>query len=345
MTKSAEIRRVSLNFLAEKIKLKMMNDGAEGLLIEWGGMNFQSKQAIKKHGKDIKMDNLAGKLYLCPTPIGNLKDITARTLETLKSVDLIAAEDTRNTLKLLNHFEINVPLSSYYEHNKAQKGGVLIEKLKEGKNIALVSDAGMPAISDPGEDLVKLCIEEGIDVVPLPGPCAFSCALVASGLPTGRFSFEGFLTTNKKNRKNHLESIKSDTRTLIFYEAPHKLLSTLSDMLEVLGDRKIVLARELTKKFEEFNRTTLSDAIEHYEKNPPRGEFVLIVSGKDEAELECEQRAALPSAEETLRNLENGGVYGKEAVKQAAAMLKMPKREVYDIYLKMRGVSKEQKNE
>ena len=160
--------------------------------------------------------NTYGKLYLCPTPIGNLGDMTVRTLETLKSVDLIAAEDTRNTLKLLNHFDINVPMTSYYEHNKAQKGSMLIERLKSGENLALVSDAGMPAISDPGEDLVRLCIDEGIKVVPLPGPSAFTCALVASGMPTGRFSFEGFLTTNKKNRKIHLEEIQDDTRTLIF---------------------------------------------------------------------------------------------------------------------------------
>ncbi len=277
-----------------------------------------------------------GRLYLCPTPIGNLGDMTLRTLEALKMVDLIAAEDTRNTMKLLNHFEINVPLTSYYEHNKAQKGGVLIERLKSGQNIALVSDAGMPAISDPGEDLVKKCIEEGIEVVPLPGPSAFTTALVASGLPTGRFSFEGFLTTNKRNRKIHLEEVKNDTRTLIFYEAPHKLLYTLSDMLEVLGDREIVLARELTKKFEEFYRTTLSEAIKHYNEIPPKGEFVLIIRGKDPETLEEERKASLPSPEKALIKYSAEGLRGKELTNYVAESLGLPKREVYDIYLKIK---------
>ena len=280
--------------------------------------------------------NTYGKLYLCPTPIGNLGDMTVRTLETLKSVDLIAAEDTRNTLKLLNHFDINVPMTSYYEHNKAQKGSVLIERLKSGENLALVSDAGMPAISDPGEDLVRLCIDEGIKVVPLPGPSAFTCALVASGMPTGRFSFEGFLTTNNKNRKIHLEEIQDDTRTLIFYEAPHKLLRTLNDMLEFLGDRKIVFARELTKKFEEFYRTTISEAIKYYEQTPPKGEFVLIVSGADRESVRKKHRGELPSAEELLREYADGGLGGKELVKKVAAELEMPNREVYDIFLNMK---------
>lgn len=280
--------------------------------------------------------NTYGKLYLCPTPIGNLGDMTVRTLETLKSVDLIAAEDTRNTLKLLNHFDINVPMTSYYEHNKAQKGFVLIERLKSGENLALVSDAGMPAISDPGEDLVRLCIDEGIKVVPLPGPSAFTCALVASGMPTGRFSFEGFLTTNKKNRKIHLEEIQDDTRTLIFYEAPHKLLRTLNDMLEFLGDRKIVFARELTKKFEEFYRTTISEAIKHYEQTPPKGEFVLIVSGADRESVREKHRGELPPAEELLREYAEGGLGGKELVKKVAAELELPNREVYDIFLNMK---------
>ncbi|MBR5614891.1 MAG: 16S rRNA (cytidine(1402)-2'-O)-methyltransferase [Clostridia bacterium] len=277
-----------------------------------------------------------GKLYLCPTPIGNLKDMTFRTLEVLKSVDLVAAEDTRNTLKLLNHFEISVPLTSYYEHNKAQKGGVLMEKLKSGQNIALVSDAGMPAISDPGEDLVKLCIEEGVEIVPLPGPSAFTTALVASGMPTGRFSFEGFLTTNKRSRKEHLEEVKNDTRTLIFYEAPHKLMYTLSDMLEVFGDREIVLARELTKKFEEFYRTTLSAAIEHYKETPPKGEFVLIIKGADKQALEEERKAALPTPEELLKEYSALGLRSKELAARVATELGLSKREVYDTYLKIK---------
>ena len=279
---------------------------------------------------------MKGTLYLCPTPIGNLKDITMRTLEVLKSVDLIAAEDTRNTLKLLNHFEINVPMTSYYEHNKAQKGGVLIEKLNSGCSVALVSDAGMPAISDPGEDLVRLCIDEGIEVVPLPGASAFTCALVASGMPTGRFSFEGFLTTNKRNRRIHLEEVKDDTRTLIFYEAPHKLLSTLKDMLEYFGNREIVLARELTKKFEEFYRTTILDAIERYEETPPKGEFVLIIKGKAAEELEQQQRMEQPSPEELIEKYAAEGLRGKEIVNRVAEELKLPKRDIYDLHIKMK---------
>lgn len=275
-----------------------------------------------------------GKLYLCPTPIGNLKDITLRTLEVLKSVDLIAAEDTRNTLKLLNHFEISCPLTSYYEHNKAQKGGVLIEKIKSGQSVALVSDAGMPAISDPGEDLVRLCIAESIDVVPLPGPSAFTAALVASGMPTGRFTFEGFLATNKRNRREHLNEVKNDTRTLIFYEAPHKLMHTLSDMLEVLGDREIVLARELTKKFEEFSRMTISEAIAHYTAVPPKGEFVLIVKGASREELEGERRSQLPSPEELFKHYSALGLKSKEISGRVADELGLPKREVYELYLK-----------
>lgn len=283
---------------------------------------------------------MSGTLYLCPTPIGNLKDITLRTLEVLRAVDLIAAEDTRNTLKLLNHFEISVPLTSYYEHNKAQKGGVIIEKLKAGQSVALVSDAGMPAISDPGEDLVRLCISEGIEVVPLPGASAFTCALVASGMPTGRFSFEGFLTTNKRNRKIHLEEVKNDTRTLIFYEAPHKLLSTLRDMLEFFGDREIVLARELTKKFEEFFRTTLSEAIRHYEETPPKGEFVLIIKGKSSEELKEEERLAKPEPMALLAEYAASGLRGKELVNKVAEELELPKREVYEMHLQMKNGKK-----
>ncbi len=279
---------------------------------------------------------MTGTLYLCPTPIGNLGDITIRTLEVLRSVDLIAAEDTRNTLKLLNHFEIDVSLTSYYEHNKAKKGGVLIDKLKAGQNIAVVSDAGMPGISDPGEDLVRKCIEEGITVVPLPGASAFTCALIGSGLPTGRFSFEGFLTMNKRNRKIHLEEVKNDTRTLIFYEAPHKLVSTLSDMLEAFGDREIVLARELTKKFEEFFRTTIKGALRHYEENTPKGEFVLIINGKDKEELSEEIKKELPSPEELLKKYMREGIRGKDAVNRTAEELCLPKREVYDLHLKLK---------
>ena len=279
---------------------------------------------------------MSGKLYLCPTPIGNLGDITVRTLGTLKNVDLIAAEDTRVTAKLLNHFEIDVPTTSYYEHNKREKGSYLIKKLLDGENIAVVTDAGMPGISDPGEDLVKLCIENNIEVEALPGACAFATALVASGMPTGRFSFEGFLTVNKKNRAEHLESIRQDTRTLIFYEAPHKLLGTLKDMLSVFGNRKIVLARELTKKFEEYRRTTIADAVIYYEETPPKGEFVLIIEGADAESLKTEYLESMPSAEELIRKYSSEGMKSKEISKRVAEELKAPKREIYELYIKMK---------
>lgn len=277
-----------------------------------------------------------GKLYLCPTPIGNLGDITLRTIETLKCVDLIAAEDTRVSAKLLNHFDIKVPTTSYYEHNKREKGSYLIEKLLSGQNIAIITDAGMPGISDPGEDLVRLCIENNIEIEALPGPCAFATALVASGLPTGRFAFEGFLTVNRKNRLSHLESLKNDERTLIFYEAPHKLMTTLKDMFAAFGNRRIVLARELTKKFEEYNRTTLEDAIIYYEETPPKGEFVLILEGADANKVQEEYLSSLPSAEELLKKYSAEGMRAKELTRRVADELKQPRREIYDLYLKIK---------
>ena len=277
-----------------------------------------------------------GKLYLCPTPIGNLGDITMRTLEVLKSVDLIAAEDTRVSANLLNHFDIKVPTTSYYENNKREKGSYLLEKLLNGEKIAVITDAGMPGISDPGEDLVRLCIDNSIPVEALPGPCAFATALVASGMPTGRFAFEGFLTVNRKNRITHLESVRNDTRTLIFYEAPHKLQSTLKDMLSVFGNREITLARELTKRFEEYRRTTLEDAVHYYEETPPKGEFVLIIKGADEARLIEEYRDALPSAEELLRKYSAENLRAKELTRRVADELKQPRREVYNLYLKIK---------
>ncbi|MBD9008839.1 MAG: 16S rRNA (cytidine(1402)-2'-O)-methyltransferase [Clostridiales bacterium] len=277
-----------------------------------------------------------GKLYLCPTPIGNLGDITMRTLEVLKSVNLIAAEDTRVSAKLLNHFDIKVPTTSYYEHNKREKGSYLLEKLLNGEKIAVITDAGMPGISDPGEDLVRLCIDNSIPVEALPGPCAFATALVASGMPTGRFAFEGFLTVNRKNRITHLESVRNDTRTLIFYEAPHKLQATLKDMLSVFGNREITLARELTKRFEEYRRTTLEDAVHYYEETPPKGEFVLIIKGADEARLIEEYRDALPSAEELLRKYSAENLRAKELTRRVADELKQPRREVYNLYLKIK---------
>ena len=279
---------------------------------------------------------MQGTLYLCATPIGNLEDITFRVLRILKEVDVIAAEDTRNSIKLLNHFEIHTPMTSYHEYNKFDKGRELVEQLRAGKNIALITDAGMPGISDPGEDLVRLCVENSISVEVLPGACAFATALVGSGMPTGRFAFEGFLTVNKKNRIQRLEEVKNDVRTLIFYEAPHKLLTTLKDMLSVLGDRKIVLARELTKKFEEYRRTTLSQAIEYYEETPPKGEFVLILSGADPEELKQEYLAALPDAEELLRKYSAEGMRAKELTRRVADELKQPRREIYDLYLKIK---------
>ena len=279
---------------------------------------------------------MTGKLYLCPTPIGNLGDITIRTLETLKSVDLIAAEDTRVTAKLLNHFDIKVPVTSYYEHNKREKGSYLITKLQSGVTIAVVTDAGMPGISDPGEDLVRLCIENNILVEALPGPCAFSTALVASGMPTGRFSFEGFLTVNKKNRIEHLNNIKNETGTLIFYEAPHKLITTLKDMLSVFGDRKITLARELTKKYEEYIRTTIEGALSHFETISPKGEFVLIVAGADKEAQEAEILSSMPSAEELLKKYSSENLRAKELTNKVALELKRPKREIYELYLKIK---------
>lgn len=279
---------------------------------------------------------MTGTLYLCATPIGNLGDITLRTLETLKNVDLIAAEDTRRTLTLLNHFEIHAPLTSYYEHNKAQKGKVLIEQLLEGKNIALVSDAGMPGISDPGQMLVESCIKHDIRVEALPGASACITALVASGLETSRFAFEGFLSMNRTGRAARLQEVKNDPRTLIFYEAPHKLIATLKDMLNVWGNRRIVLARELTKKYEEYRRTTLQDALEYYETNPPKGEFVLIIEGKNPKELLNEKRQQLPTPEELLQQYANDGFRGRELVKMVAEELDLPKREIYDLHLKLK---------
>ncbi len=279
---------------------------------------------------------MSGILYLCPTPIGNLGDITIRTLEVLKSVDLIAAEDTRVSQKLLNHFDIKVPTTSYYEHNKREKGNYLLDKLKEGLSIAVITDAGMPGISDPGEDLVRLCVKEGIQVEALPGPCAFATALVASGLPTGRFAFEGFLTVNRKNRLEHLESLKDDTRTLIFYEAPHKLLTTLKDFYQVFGDREITLARELTKRYEEYRRTTLSDAIIYYEETSPKGEFVLLLHGADPEKILQNRLENLPSAEELIRKYAKEGLRAKELTRQVAEDLHTSRREIYDLYLQMK---------
>lgn len=275
-----------------------------------------------------------GKLYLCATPIGNLGDITYRCVETLKSVDLIAAEDTRRTLGLLNHIDIEKPLTSYFEHNKKEKGEYLISEMKKGKNIALVSDAGTPAVSDPGEDLVKMCIEAEIDVVPVPGAVAGINALISSGFSTQRFTFEGFLTVNKRGRTEHLKSLSEEQRTMIFYEAPHKLLSTLRDMLAVLGDRRIALCREITKIHEEFVRTTISDAINKYEENPPRGEFVLVIEGKKSEDIEAEREAVWQkmSVCEHVEMYINQGIDEKEALKKTAKDRGVSKRDIYNEY-------------
>ena len=274
---------------------------------------------------------MAGMLYLVPTPIGNLSDISIRCRETLEQADFIAAEDTRVSLKLLNHLGIKKPLVSYFEHNKAQKGEMIVERILAGETCALVSDAGSPAISDPGEDLVKQCAEAGITVCAIPGPCAVITALSISGQATGRFCFEGFLSTAKKSRRDHLESLANETRTMVFYEAPHKLLNTLEDMAAVFGsDRPISLCRELTKLHEEVIRTTLGGAIELYNQQPPKGEFVLVVAGATPAE---EKAATAEDAVERVKALMDTGMSRKDAVKQAAQELHLPKNVVYDAAL------------
>ena len=274
---------------------------------------------------------MTGTLYLCATPIGNLGDITPRCLETLKSADIIAAEDTRRTLQLLNHFGITKPLTSYHEHNKREKGGYIIGLLKEGKNVALVSDAGTVAISDPGEDLVSLCIENDILVSPIPGAVAAINALIISGLPTRRFAFEGFLSVNKRHRREHLESVKSDTHTLIFYEAPHKLKGTLKDLYDALGDRKIALVRELTKIHEEAVRTTLSKAITLYEDVSPKGEFVLVIEGAKEIETEENPLNDLTVSEHVDKYIADG-LSQKDAIKRVSLDRGVPKRDIYNEY-------------
>lgn len=277
---------------------------------------------------------MSGILYLCATPIGNLGDISARCLEAFQNADLIACEDTRRTVQLLNHFGIKKQLTSYHEHNKREKGEVIVNLLKEGKNVVLVSDAGTPAISDPGEDLVKLCIENDLRVTPIPGCVAGINALIVSGLPTRRFAFEGFLSVNKRHRKEHLESVKNDTHTLIFYEAPHKLTYTLADMLEILGDRKIALCRELTKIHEEIIRTTLAEAQNLYTETSPKGEFVIVIEGAKEPEKETAWWEEM-SIEEHVEKYIADGVDSKEAVKMTAKDRGLPKREVYNEYHKI----------
>lgn len=277
-----------------------------------------------------------GKLFLVATPIGNLEDITIRALNTLKAVSLIACEDTRHSLKLLNHFDIHKPLTSYFEHNKKEKGEYIISVLKGGEDVALVTDAGTPAISDPGEDLVRLCIAEGIKVVPVPGAAALINALIISGRDTGRFCFEGFLSVNKKSRNEHLASLADEKRTMIFYEAPHKLKRTLADMYTVFGDREISIVRELTKLHEECMPTALSQAIAYYEENAPKGEYVLVVAGKspEQEQEEKENQYKDMSIKEHIDFLIASGICKKDAIKRAAQERGVSKRDVYNEYEK-----------
>lgn len=278
---------------------------------------------------------MPGILYLCATPIGNLQDITPRVLEALQNADLIAAEDTRNSMKLLNHFDIHTSMTSYHEYNKVEKAYTLIERLQEGKNVALITDAGTPAISDPGEVLVKMCQEAGIRVTSLPGPAACITALTLSGLSTRRFCFEGFLPPDKKEKARILEECGRESRTMIFYEAPHHLKRTLQELYDALGERKITLCRELTKKFEEVMPTTFRGAIAFYKENDPRGEYVLVIEGKSLKEKEEEARAAWQelSVPEHVKRYEDQGMDHKEAMKRAAKDRGVSKRDIYQILL------------
>lgn len=274
---------------------------------------------------------MSGTLYLVPTPIGNLGDLSPRALETLEQADFIAAEDTRVTLKLLTHFGLKKPLVAYYRHNTAAGGQAILKRLLAGETCALVSDAGTPAVSDPGEELVALCVEHGVAVSALPGPCALTTALSVSGLPTGRFTFEGFLAMNKKNRREHLDSLVREERTMLFYEAPHKLTTTLADLAQTFGpDRPVALCRELTKLHEEVVRTTLGDALERYRQEPPRGEFVLVVAG---AQPQPSQPSGPEDALERVSALRREGLSLKDAVKQASKELDFPRNQLYNLAL------------
>lgn len=276
---------------------------------------------------------MAGTLYLVPTPIGNLGDISPRAKKTLAEVDFIAAEDTRVSLKLLNHLELKKPLVSYYEHNKNESGPRIVERLLAGESCALVTDAGSPAISDPGEDLVALCAKAGVCVCAIPGPCAAVTALSVSGLPTGRFCFEGFLSTNKKSRREHLDSLKSERRTMIFYEAPHKLQNTLKDLTDAFGpERRISLCRELTKLHEQILRMTLGEALAYYTENDPRGEYVLILEGAAEA---SEEALTLGDAVSLALERIASGASKKDAVREVSRETGFPKNALYDAVLRM----------
>ena len=274
---------------------------------------------------------MAGILYLVGTPIGNLGDFSPRAAEVLRSVDFVAAEDTRVTLKLLNHFDIKKPLVSYYEHNRASSGDKILSRILSGENCALVTDAGMPAVSDPGEDLVRICAENGVEIQAVPGPCSVVCALALSGLPTGRFTFEGFLSTAKKSRFEHLNELCDEKRTMVFLEAPHKLNATLADMLSVFGDREITISREMTKLHEETLRFTLSEAVEYFKATPPRGEFVLCVRGAAE---QAHPQMELGSALDVVMRYRDSGLSLKDAAKRASEETGYSKKALYDACIK-----------
>lgn len=273
---------------------------------------------------------MSGKLYVVGTPIGNLSDFSPRAVETLASVDFIAAEDTRVTLKLLNHFEIKKPMVSYFEHNRRERGEIILERIKSGESCAIVTDAGMPAISDPGEDLVDLCLSNGITVESVPGPTAFATAVAMSGLPSGRFTFEGFLSVNKPSRREHLEEIVSERRTMVFYEAPHKLTATLKDLYKYLGDRRIALVKELTKIHETVERTTLSEACEKYSAQTPKGEFVIVIEGSTEPK---QKEVSLDEAVALAKGLVENGMAINDAAKEIAKETKLKKGDIYKALL------------
>ena len=281
------------------------------------------------------MTNSKGTLYLCATPIGNLEDMTFRAVRILKEVDVIAAEDTRNSVKLLNHFDIHTPMTSYHEFNKIDKGQYLVKRLLEGENIALITDAGMPGISDPGEELVRMCRDAGVPVTAVPGACACVTALVISGRPTRRFCFEAFLPTDKKERRAVLEELKTETRTSIIYEAPHRLVKTLQELLNELGDRNITVCKELTKKHETGFETTLKEAAPYYEQNEPRGEYVLVLEGCSRQQMEQEAQDAWKemSLGDHMKLYEEQGMNRKDAMKQVAKDRGVGKREIYQALL------------
>ena len=278
-----------------------------------------------------------GTLYLCATPIGNLEDMTFRVIRTLKEVDMIAAEDTRNSIKLLNHFEIKTPMTSYHEYNKIEKGHKLVQMLLEGKNLALITDAGTPGISDPGEELVQMCYEAGVPVTSLPGAAACITALTLSGLSTRRFAFEAFLPSDKKERQQVLEELKNDTRTVICYEAPHRLVKTLKELLEALGNRRITICRELTKKHETAWQTHIAEACEYYQENAPKGECVLVIEGRSREELKAEEQEQWEQMplEAHMEHYESQGIDHKSEMKQVAKDRGVSKRDIYRMLLEL----------